>query len=35
VRGPAHALATWLLGRDSGSGLQVSGGPLPTPPEWK
>jgi maleylpyruvate isomerase len=35
VRGPAHALATWLLGRDSGSGLQVSGGPLPTPPDWK
>lgn len=35
VRGPAHALATWLLGRDAGSGLRVSGGPLPAPPEWK
>ncbi|HEX7105572.1 MAG TPA: maleylpyruvate isomerase family mycothiol-dependent enzyme [Acidothermaceae bacterium] len=35
VRGPAHALATWLLGRDSGGSLQVSGGALPTPPEWK
>jgi maleylpyruvate isomerase len=35
VRGPAHGLATWLLGRDSGAGLQVSGGALPTPPEWK
>ena len=35
VSGPAHALATWLLGRDSGADLKVSGGSLPTPPEWK
>ena len=34
VRGAAHALASWLLGRGSGAGLQVSGGPLPTPPKW-
>jgi maleylpyruvate isomerase len=35
VSGPAYALATWLLGRDAGSALQVTGGSLPTPPEWK
>lgn len=35
VSGPAHALATWLLGRDSGADLSVVGGGLPTPPEWK
>ena len=34
VRGPAHALATWVLGRDDGSGLEVVGGALPTPPAW-
>jgi len=34
VRGPAHALATWVLGRDEGAGLEVSGGALPTPPAW-
>ena len=35
VRGPAHALATWLLGRDSGVGLATSGGALPKPPAWR
>jgi maleylpyruvate isomerase len=35
VSGPAYALASWLLGRDTGSALQVTGGSLPTPPEWK
>jgi maleylpyruvate isomerase len=35
VRGPAHALAPWVRGRAAGGGLQVSGGALPTPPEWK
>jgi maleylpyruvate isomerase len=34
VSGAAHALATWLLGRDSGGSLTVSGGELPTPPAW-
>jgi maleylpyruvate isomerase len=34
LRGPASALATWLLGRDDGSTLIVSGGPLPKPPAW-
>jgi maleylpyruvate isomerase len=34
VAGPASALATWLLGRDSGSTLTVTGGDLPTPPAW-
>jgi maleylpyruvate isomerase len=34
VRGPASALATWVLGRDDGSTLSVSGGQLPTPPAW-
>lgn len=34
ITGPAHALATWLLGRSTGSGLKVSGGKLPTPPAW-
>lgn len=34
ISGPAHALATWLLGRTSGSGLKVTGGELPTPPAW-
>ncbi|HEY8728451.1 MAG TPA: maleylpyruvate isomerase family mycothiol-dependent enzyme [Acidothermaceae bacterium] len=34
VRGPASALATWLLGRSDGAGLSVSGGELPTPPSW-
>ena len=34
VRGPISALATWLLGRDDGSALSVSGGELPTPPSW-
>lgn len=34
VRGPAHALATWVLGRDDGSTLEVVGGALPTPPAW-
>jgi len=34
VRGPVSALATWLLGRDDGSTLSVSGGELPTPPSW-
>jgi maleylpyruvate isomerase len=35
ITGPAHALATWLLGRDAGSSLATSGGELPTPPAWK
>jgi maleylpyruvate isomerase len=34
VAGTASGLATWLLGRDAGSGLVVSGGELPTPPAW-
>jgi maleylpyruvate isomerase len=34
ARGPASALATWLLGRDDGSTLSVTGGPLPVPPAW-
>jgi maleylpyruvate isomerase len=34
VRGRASALATWLLGRDDGSTLSVTGGQLPTPPAW-
>jgi maleylpyruvate isomerase len=34
VRGTASALATWLLGRDDGSTLSVTGGQLPTPPAW-
>jgi maleylpyruvate isomerase len=34
VGGPASALATWVLGRDDGSTLSVSGGQLPTPPAW-
>jgi maleylpyruvate isomerase len=34
VRGPASALATWVLGRDDGSTLAVTGGQLPTPPAW-
>jgi maleylpyruvate isomerase len=34
VRGPASALATWVLGRDDGSALEVTGGELPTPPAW-
>lgn len=34
VRGAASALATWVLGRDDGSTLEVTGGQLPTPPAW-
>ncbi|HEY3926421.1 MAG TPA: maleylpyruvate isomerase family mycothiol-dependent enzyme [Acidothermaceae bacterium] len=34
VHGRASALATWLLGRDDGSTLSVTGGQLPTPPAW-
>jgi maleylpyruvate isomerase len=34
VRGRASALATWVLGRDNGSTLSVTGGQLPTPPAW-
>jgi maleylpyruvate isomerase len=34
IRGPASALATWLLGRDDGSTLDATGGSLPTPPAW-
>ena len=34
VRGPASALAIWVLGRDDGSTLEVTGGQLPTPPAW-
>jgi maleylpyruvate isomerase len=34
ARGPAWALATWVLGRDEGSTLSVTGGQLPTPPAW-
>jgi maleylpyruvate isomerase len=33
VRGPARALAAWLIGRSSGDAL--SGGPLPELPTWK
>ena len=37
VRGPAAELLAWLLGRDGGSGLQVSGGPAAPPvlPAWR
>lgn len=35
VRGPAHALTSWLLGRGSSGELTCTGGALPTPPEWK
>ena len=34
VRGAASALAMWVLGRDDGSALEVTGGLLPTPPAW-
>jgi maleylpyruvate isomerase len=34
VRGAAWALATWMLGRDDGTTLDVTGGQLPTPPAW-
>jgi maleylpyruvate isomerase len=34
VRGAAWALATWVLGRDNGSTLEVTGGHLPNPPAW-
>jgi len=34
VRGAASALAMWVLGRDHGSTLDVTGGQLPTPPAW-
>ncbi len=34
VHGSASALATWVLGRDDGSTLSVTGGQLPTPPAW-
>ena len=34
VQGPASALTTWVLGRDDGSTLAVTGGQLPTPPAW-
>ena len=34
VHGPASALATWVLGRDDGSTLSVTGGQLPAPPAW-
>ncbi|MGH8889977.1 MAG: maleylpyruvate isomerase family mycothiol-dependent enzyme [Acidothermaceae bacterium] len=34
VSGDAHALTTWLLGRDHGGSLKVTGGDLPTPPDW-
>jgi maleylpyruvate isomerase len=34
ISGPAHALATWLLGRDDGASVTATGGTLPTPPKW-
>jgi len=34
VRGAASALVTWVLGRDDGSSLVVTGGELPRPPAW-
>jgi maleylpyruvate isomerase len=34
VRGPAYALAAWVLGREDGSSLEVTGGELPKPPAW-
>jgi maleylpyruvate isomerase len=34
VRGEAWALTTWVLGRDDGSTLEVTGGQLPIPPAW-
>jgi maleylpyruvate isomerase len=34
IRGPAHALVTWLTGRADGAGLVVEGGALPTPSAW-
>jgi maleylpyruvate isomerase len=36
VSGPAWALAAWLTGRSSGTGLTVEpAGPLPAIPDWK
>jgi maleylpyruvate isomerase len=34
VSGPAHALVSWLLGRDKGLTLTTTGGELPSPPAW-
>ncbi|WP_229400092.1 maleylpyruvate isomerase family mycothiol-dependent enzyme [Micromonospora okii] len=35
ITGPAHGLASWLIGRGGGETLAVTpDGPLPTPPEW-
>jgi maleylpyruvate isomerase len=36
VRGPARALAAWLIGRSTGDALsRAGGGPLPEVPTWK
>ncbi len=37
VRGPAAAVLAWLIGRDDGSGLRVSGGGASAPalPPWR
>jgi maleylpyruvate isomerase len=36
VRGPAYALAAWLAGRSTGTGLTVDPpGPLPAVPDWR
>jgi hypothetical protein len=37
VHGPPAELLAWLLGRDSGAGLRVSGEPAATPvlPAWR
>jgi maleylpyruvate isomerase len=36
VRGPARALAAWLIGRSKGDALsRAGGGPLPAVPNWK
>ncbi|HEV2755970.1 MAG TPA: maleylpyruvate isomerase family mycothiol-dependent enzyme [Actinomycetota bacterium] len=34
VRGSAHHLLAWLLGRSDGAGLETSGGALPRVPAW-
>jgi maleylpyruvate isomerase len=35
ITGPAHGLASWLIGRGGGETLAVTpDGPLPNPPEW-
>ena len=36
VTGPPAALLAWLIGRDSGAGLEVAGGAaVPVLPPWR